>query len=215
VRAEFLKILTAPRAGEVVRTMGECGFLELILGGLAYPGRLGRVAAIEADRGRGGDAVLRLAALGVAIPEDSERLRDRLRLANAEFDRIASAAAALIGLHGISAPPPIYGLRALLVTAGRQAARDALLLAQAESGAPPGDQAFAAADRFLSDAPEPKLPFSGADLIARGVVRGPLVGQTLKTFQALWIRAGFPEEAGTLARLLEEAAESARGEAPA
>ena len=48
VRAELLKLLAAPRAGEVVQTMGECGFLEPILGGLAYPGRLSRLIAIEA-----------------------------------------------------------------------------------------------------------------------------------------------------------------------
>ena len=52
VRAELLKLITAPRAGEVVQTIGECGFLEPILGGLAYPGRLSRLIAIEADRGR-------------------------------------------------------------------------------------------------------------------------------------------------------------------
>ena len=94
VRAELLKLIAARRAGEVVQTMGECGFLEPILGGLAYPGRLSRLIAIEADRGRAPDAILRLAALGVAIPEDAERLRDRLRLANAEYDRINSAATA-------------------------------------------------------------------------------------------------------------------------
>jgi poly(A) polymerase len=213
VRAEFMKLLTAPRAGEVVQTMGECGFLEPILGGVGYAQRLSRLIAIEAARGLGGDALLRLAALGLAIPEDAERLRDRLRLANAESDRLKSAAAALICLHAIPGPPSFHGLRALLFNAGREAARDALALAQAESGAPPSDAAFAAADRFLADAPEPKLPISGADLIARGVAVGRPVGQALRAFQALWIRAGFPKEPETLARLLEQAvAQSARAE---
>ena len=206
VRAELLKLLVAPRASEVVQTMGESGFLEPILGGVGYPRRLSRLIAIEAERGRGGDALLRLAALGVAIPEDADRLRDRLRLANAEADRLRAAAAALIGLHGTRAPPSFHGLRTLLFNAGREAARDALALAQAESEAPPSDAAFAAADRFLADAPEPKLPISGADLIARGVAAGRPVGRALRAFQALWIRAGFPKEPETLARLLEEAA---------
>jgi poly(A) polymerase len=215
VRAELLKLLAAPRASEVVQTMGECGFLEPTLGGLAYPRRLSRLIAIEAERGRGPDALLRLAALGAAIPEDAERLRDRLRLANAEYERIRAAAAALIGLHGISAPPAADGLRALLFNAGREAARDALALAEAESGLSAADAGFAAADRFLADAPKPKLPFRGADLIARGVARGRPVGQTLRAFQALWIRAGFPKEPETLARLIEQAAaELAPGEPP-
>ena len=36
VRAELMKLLAAPRASEVVRTMGESGFLEPILGGVGY-----------------------------------------------------------------------------------------------------------------------------------------------------------------------------------
>jgi poly(A) polymerase len=212
VRAELMKLLAAPRASEVVQAMGECGFLEPILGGVAYARRLNRVIAIEAARGLG-DPVLRLAALGVAIPDDGERLRERLRLANTEADRLKSAAAALIGLHGITAPPSFHGLRTLLFTAGREAARDALILAQAESEAPPSNPAFAAADLFLADAPEPKLPVNGADLMARGVTAGRPVGRALRTFQALWIRAGFPKEPEMLARLLEAAvAETARGE---
>jgi tRNA nucleotidyltransferase/poly(A) polymerase len=207
VRAELMKLLAAGRAGEVVQTMGECGFLEPILGGFAYRRRLCRLIAVEAGRGSGGDAVLRLAALGAAIAEDADRLRDRLRLGNAEHERIKSAAEALVGLHGIAAPPSPEGLRALLFKAGREAARDALALAEAESGAAASDVAFAVADRFLAEAPVPKLPFGGADLISRGVPGGPAVGRTLRAFQALWIRAGFPDEPETLARLLEKAIE--------
>jgi poly(A) polymerase len=214
MRVELMKLLAAPRASGVVQTMGESGFLEPILGGIGYTKRLSRLIAIEAERGHGPDALLRLAALGVAIPEDADRLRDRLRLANAEADRLRSAATALIGLHGTTAPPSFDGLRTLLFNAGREAARDALMLAQAKSEGPPSDAAFAGADRFLADAPELKLPISGADLIARGVAAGRPVGGALRAFQALWIRAGFPKEPETLARLLEEAvAESARTEA--
>ena len=107
-------------------------------------------------------------------------------------------------------------MRALLFNAGREAARDALALAGAESGGAAGDAAFATADRFLAETPEPKLPFSGADLIARGVPAGRPVGQALRALEALWVRAGFPNEPETLARLMEQAvAEQARGEASA
>jgi tRNA nucleotidyltransferase/poly(A) polymerase len=205
VRAELMKLLIAPRAGEVVQTMGESGFLEPILGSVGYTERLSRLIAIEAERGAGPDALLRLAALGVAIPDDAERLRDRLRLANAEADRLESTAAALIGLRGITAPPSFHCLRTLLFSVGREAARNALMLLQAESGAPASDAAFNAVDRFLADVPRPRLPISGADLIARGVSAGHPVGRALRAFQALWIRAGFPKEPETLAWLLEEA----------
>ncbi len=212
VRAEFMKLLAAPRASEVVRTMGESGFLEPILGGVGYAGRLSRLIAIEAERGAGADPLLRLAALAVAIPEDAERLRERLRLANAEADRLRSAAAALIPLHGTEAPPSLDGLKAFLFSAGREAARDALTLAHAESEAPASDAGFAAADRFLAEAPAPRLPVNGADLIARGVAAGPPVGRALRAFQALWIRAGFPKEPETLTRLIEQAVAEAERE---
>ena len=76
--------------------------------------------------------------------------------------------------------------------------------------APPGEPArFASAYRFVSDTPPPRLPFSGADIIARGVGPGQRVGAVLKTLQALWIRAGFPKEPETLARLLDEALKAA------
>jgi poly(A) polymerase len=205
VRAELMKLLIASRASEVVQAMGESGFLEPVLGGVGYTRRLCCLVAIEAGRGSSGDALLRLAALGVAIPEDADRLRDRLRLANAESDQLRAAAGALVGLHGTRAPPSFHGLRALLFAVGRETARDALMLAHAESEAPPSDAAFAAADRFLADVPEPKLPISGADVIARGVAAGQPVGRALRAFQALWIRAGFPKEPETLNRLLEEA----------
>jgi poly(A) polymerase len=205
VRAELMKVLVAQRASEVVEVMGECGFLEPILGGVGYASRLRRLIAIEAERRVGGDAVLRLAALGIAIPEDADRLRERLRLANAKADRLRAATAALIGLHGITAPPSFHDLRTLLFSAGREAARDALMLSQAASGAPASDAAFDAAGRFLADAPEPRLPISGADLIARGVSAGRPVGQALRAFQKLWIRTGFPKESETLAHLLERA----------
>src|SRR5271166_2441442 len=152
----------------------------------------------------------RLAALAVVIAEDADRLHERLRLANAEWRRLASAAAALTPLHGIEAPPDVRDLRKLLFAVRRRAARDALVLAQAESRASGDDAAFAGADRFLADAPEPELPVGGADLAARGVPAGPRVGQILSAFRDLWVDAGFPTEPETLDRLLKQAVEGFR-----
>src|SRR5271170_2242074 len=55
VRAEFLKLLAAPRPGDIAQTMSESGFLEPILGSVGYPRRLSRLIAIEAERGLNGD----------------------------------------------------------------------------------------------------------------------------------------------------------------
>ncbi|MGD0186768.1 MAG: CCA tRNA nucleotidyltransferase [Roseiarcus sp.] len=205
VRAELLKLLSAPRAGEVVTTVCEAGLLNPLLAGQTDAARLRRLAAIEARRGGGPDALLRLAGLGVRIEEDAERLRERLRLSNAEFERLAILAQALPGLHGLSAPPHFGALRLLLFERRRRGALDALALAHADSGAPADDWRFESAYRFLGETPEPTLPITGADILARGVAHGRRVGATLKALQALWIRAGFPREPEVLARLLDEA----------
>ncbi|MGD0641622.1 MAG: CCA tRNA nucleotidyltransferase [Roseiarcus sp.] len=205
VRAELLKLLAAPRAREVVTAVCEAGLLNPLLAGQTDAARLGRLIAIEARRGGDPDALLRLAALCVRIEEDAERLRERLRLSNAEFERLAILGQALPGLHGLSSPPPFGALRVLLFERRRRGAFDALTLAHADSGAPADDWRFEGAYRFLAEAPEPTLPITGADILARGVAHGQRVGATLKTLQALWIRAGFPREPEVLARLLDEA----------
>ncbi len=205
VRAELMKLLAAPRAAEVAATVCEAGLLNRLLAGQTDAARLGRLVAIEARRGDKPDALLRLAALCVAIAEDAERMRERLRLSNAEFERLAILGQALPRLHGLSAPPPFGALRALLFERRRRGALDAMTLAHADSGAPADDWRFAGAYRFLADTPEPTLPITGADILARGVAHGSQVGETLKALQALWIRAGFPREPEVLARLLDEA----------
>ena len=210
VRAELLKLLAAPRAAEVTAAVCYAGLLAPLFGLAPDPARLRRLAAIEAARNCEPDAILRLAALGVRVVEDAERLREKLRLSNAEGERLAKAAQLLASLHGTRAPPSLGHLRTLLFEHGRTAALDALTLAHAESAAPSDDFAFAAAWRFLADTPQPNLPFTGADIIARGIAQGQGVGATLKKLQALWIRAGFPKEPETLARLLDEALEERR-----
>jgi poly(A) polymerase len=205
VRSELLKLLAAPRASEVVTAVCEAGLLSTLLAGMADAGRFRRLAAIEASRGGAPDVLLRLAALCVRIEEDAERLRERLRLSNAEFDRLALLGHALPGLHGLRAPPSFAALQLLLFERRRQGALDVLQIAHADSGAAADDWRFADAYRFLAAAAEPTLPITGADILARGVVGGRRVGATLKTLQALWIRAGFPREPEILARLLDEA----------
>ncbi len=207
VRAEILKLVVALRAGAVVRAMDECGILEQLLG-FAYPGRFDRLIAIETAHRADSDALLRLAALGVVTTEDAGRLCRRLRLANAEYERLASAAAALTTLHGICAPPPDDDLRVLLFSAKRRAALDALLLAQVESGTTPDDPAFVRAHRFLADTPEPELPITGSDLIARGIEKGPQVGEILRLLRQRWVKAGFPIDPDSLDQLVNAAVEA-------
>jgi poly(A) polymerase len=92
VRQEMLRLLAAPRGPELVRAMQDFGLLGCVLPAAPRPGLLARLAAIEARLGLGADAILRLAALAVELPEDADRLRERLRLANEEHARLRQSA---------------------------------------------------------------------------------------------------------------------------
>jgi poly(A) polymerase len=199
IRAELLKLLSARRAVEVCVDICADGLLHPIVALAPNPARLRRVAAIVPPK----DSLLRLAALCVNLAEDAARLRERLRLSNAEAERLEGAALALIGLHGLNTPPKPDGLRGLLFRHGRQAASDAIILAQADARLGQDDE-WERARKFLQDAEEPRLPFSGADFIARGITEGRAIGEALRELQTRWIEAGFPNDPARLARLLDE-----------
>jgi poly(A) polymerase len=205
VRAELMKLFVAPRAAQTLAAICEAGLLQPLVAGQTDAARFARLAALEAAGETAPDAVLRLGALCVLVEEDAERLRERLRLSNAEADRLAALARGLADLHDGETPPSLSALRRLLFERRRQGALDALALFHADSGADVDDWRFIRARAFLLSTPEPTLPITGADVVARGVTRGQRVGATLKKLQALWIRAGFPREPETLARLLDEA----------
>lgn len=167
-----------------------------------YPARLERLVAIQA----GDDAILRLAALAVVLREDAERLRERLRLSNAEYERLAAAAALRERLHGRGGAFAPQELTEMLFLHGRRCAADALALAHADSANSFDHPGWRAAARFVAEVEAPFFPVKGADLLALGVAPGQALGQTLKRLQANWIRAGFPQDPRHVLQLLSEVA---------
>ena len=205
VRAELMKLLGARRGPATAREAAEAGLLEFAFAGVVYPARLAGLAEIEAARGLAADPVLRLAAFAIRVREDADRLRDRLRLSNAEYRRLHAAAHALEALHGHATPPEGTNLAELVFSRGVDAVRDALVLAQVDCGAGADDARWAASSEAANELRELKLPVTGDDLKQRGVTEGREIGATLKTLQAKWIRAGFPRDPGAIARLIDEA----------
>jgi tRNA nucleotidyltransferase/poly(A) polymerase len=203
VRAETMKLLTAPRALATLAEIDAAGFLLRLFGA---PARVARFAALIAATPQA-DATQRLGALAVEIVEDAARLRARLRLSNEETDRLDEAARLAARLRGHAAPVG-DALRALLFSHGRRAADDGLALAflDAATTLRPG---YAQARAALPGLTTPEQPFSGDDLIARGVPRGRRLGAALKRLQGDWIRAGFPTDPHRLADLLETVARDA------
>ncbi len=90
VRMELLKLLLAPRPTPTLVVMAETGILGLVLGGVPLLAGFENMAKVEAATGRGADAVRRLGALNVLVREDAERLAERLRLSNAEAERLVA-----------------------------------------------------------------------------------------------------------------------------
>ncbi len=201
VRVELLRLLAAPRGPEVAALMQDYGLLPSVLGAAPRPTLLARLAAIEAALGLAPDAALRLAALAVEIPEDAERLRDRLRLSNGETAKLARAA----GRGGDIGPPsPEAHARAWLYRHGAAAHHERTLLDWARSGASPDSEAwhrrFDLPDRWQP----PRFPLTGADVLAQGIPAGRRVGETLRALEEWWIASDFAaDEAGLRLRLRE------------
>jgi poly(A) polymerase len=193
IRAELLKLLTAPHALLAVSEMDETGLLARILGRATDVVTFARLVAIEAANAIAADPVLRLYALAVREPDAAAALRDRLRLSKAEFERLADLA-----LPDRALEPSLEDSRAkaFIYRHGPDGFRDGVLISWARDlGAAPDDPVWhhhlRLADRWIA----PQLPVGGRDVIALGVPPGPEVGQILAVIGDWWMAAGFPLDA--------------------
>ncbi len=204
VRAELMKLLTAPFAVETVMVMAEAGFMTMLLGGIALTASFARMARIEATTEVTPDAVRRLGALGVFITEDATRLRERLRLFNAEHDRLISITDSWWRL---SSSLDEARMQRLLYQLGPERYLDRMLVAWTRapnSAADPEWHRLATLpDRWTA----PRFPLRSADFAARGVPRGPALGAAMRAAEEAWIAAGFPEDEAGLDRIANDAAE--------
>jgi poly(A) polymerase len=205
VRMELMKLLVAPRAGPTLAVMTEAGILGPVLGGVPLVGSFRRMEAIEAASGLAPDACRRLGALAVFIVEDAERLAERLRLSNAETERLASMAQAWWQL---SAAAGEHAKRALLYRLGEQRFGDRVALAWSRAQASAADPAWHRALTLPQRWKPPTFPLKAADFIARGVAKGPALGDALAAAEAAWVAADFPGEAAALAAIADAAARS-------
>jgi len=187
VWAELRKLLVAPRAAETLQAMAGAGLLTPVIGGVP---RLSRFTAIADGPGEGVYPAFQLAALAVAVSEDALRLRERLRLSNAEFERVAGIATALEALSGRGALPDIARLRRLAHRIGTDAVAGGLVLLDTDSRSADTHALIAELART-----PPFLP-TGKDVLAFGISAGPKVGQVLDTAREAWIEAGCPAGQG-------------------
>ena len=201
VRQEMLRLLSQARAPELIEVMRSHGLLAMVLPAVPRPALLDRLAAIEAALGRKGDALLRLAALAVEIPEDAERLRTHWRLSNEEAATLLRVA---VRPPGIDPSAPEQRARWNLYKYGEDAFRHDVLIEWTRSGAKPDDPGWrnrlALPERWQA----PKFPIGGADVMALGVPAGPRVGMILSGLEGWWMGNDFaPDETELRAKLRE------------
>ena len=203
IRAELLRLLTAPGAVPALRLMRDAGIIAPLIGVDGNVETVARLAAIERHLSRPPDPVLRLAALSAGTQDN---LRERLKLSGVEADGLAAAlrcAPALDPRRGeLAAKEYIY-------RNGAAAFTGAALIDWARSNADVDDPARAERARLAERWSAPKLPVRGADVIALGVPAGPGVGRVMEAFETWWIAADFPTEPQRIAAQLTELA---RGE---
>jgi poly(A) polymerase len=202
VRMEAFKLLVARHAVPTLATMTEAGLLEQVLGGVPLLASFANMAKLEAAFAFAPDPVRRLGALAVSVVEDAERLRERLRLANAEYERLASMADAW---WRISRQWDETAGRALLYRLGHERFVDRVLLAWTRAPEGAADPSWRALVTLPARWSVPAFPLKAADFMSRGVPKGPRLGAVLRAAEEAWIAEGFPDDAAALAAIAERA----------
>ena len=189
---EVKKLLGAPDPAPVLIAMHKAGVLDPVLQEAWAFDLIGALVTKEAEEGWEAEPLVRLAALIPRLPDVVDRVARRLKLSNAERNRLEAWVGVsvnprlLLGQTDESLAERTYGLdRPALVDRARLA-----WAVDAAEGETPEDQ-WRALIGFLTSWAPPVFPVSGNDLIGAGIAQGRQVGVTLKALEALWVRGGF------------------------
>jgi poly(A) polymerase len=200
ISAELLKLFAAEDPRGAVRLMRETGVLAVILPDARDADRFEALVRLEAEQLHETDALLRLAALLSDDPALAVRTAERLRLSNAERDRLQ---AALTPCQELAPGLSDQAIHAAVYRLGAGAFRDRVKLGWAAAGggdAPGWRRLLEEGGRWRA----PPLPVTGADVLAAGAPKGPKVGETLRALEAWWIAGDFTaDRAAALAKLEE------------
>ena len=207
VRTEMVKLLVAKHAVPTLALMTEMGLLEQVLGGVPLLASYANMTKLEAALALAADPVRRLGALAVSVIEDAERLRERLRLTNAEYERLASMAD---GWRQISTSWSEHAARVLLYRLGSARFTDRVLLAWTRAPQGAADPTWHALATLPERWSAPAFPLKAADFIARGVPKGPRLGAALAAAEEAWIAAGFPVDAPAVVAIADATAGETR-----
>jgi poly(A) polymerase len=191
ISKELLKLLAAPDPREAVALMARTGVLATILPKPIDLERFNGTVAIEEDQLFETDEVLRLAAL---LPDDqvgATQFAERLRLSNADRDRITAALAPTPVLKSWMSPREI---RRMVYRLGPKAFRDRAKLAWARADRTAVTPQWRGMIALGEGWSPPTFPLTGDDVVTAGVPKGPMVGQVLREVEDWWIDHDFIDD---------------------
>lgn len=186
ISQEMKKLVVAPRAVATLRMMAKAGILKLVFPHTEEFRVAGRLPA---------DPLLRLFVLAKQPGE----LKERLRLSNAEADRIYAL------LRGSAVSPALSDIqcRTLIYKTGKQAFCDVTWVSQARSKARMDDPHWLRLIDLAKAWVVPGLPVSGQDLVTAGVTPGPALGRRLREIEDYWIGRDFVPERAELLHMIK------------
>ncbi len=199
--SELKKLLAAPDPRHALARMHELGLLQQLL---EVNGSLRVLTAIidqDVEYGLAPDSLLRFAALADGGPERIRTMAAKLKMSNAETQRLQGAVdpSARGDVHD-AFTDRAAAERAIMALGARAFEDQARLAAASETAPPPRDWRLLA--RFAAEWKEPDFPVSGGDLILMGYEPGPMLGDALDELKAHWISERFePSKDELLARL--------------
>jgi poly(A) polymerase len=194
VAQEVLRLLAVPDPVSALRMMAEDGVLPAILPEATRLDRLQHLIELEPQA----DPLRRLAALIEIDAAGATALAERLRLSNAERDRLA----------GLAPPWPLEprgdlrAQRLALYRLGAERYRDIALLLTADGAM---DQPRLVELLALAAAWQPpRFPLQGRDVTALGVPPGKRVGELLAQVRQWWEAGDFTADRAACLRRLKE-----------
>jgi poly(A) polymerase len=210
---EIKKLLAAPDPRLALAAMAASGILGRILPEARGLGVCERLVAVDSDSFFEPDALLRLLALMPDDPQAARDLASRLKLANAERDRLVAAlgpwpnGAAACDTRIVSYLSARQVRRALYHL-GAQAFRDRVRLSWARDGNPRTHSQWRALLAMSEGWVRPVLKLTGEQVTAAGVPRGARIGAVMREVEAWWIDADFPDDELSLIERLKAVAQA-------
>ena len=202
IRMELFRLLIAKDAASILAVMTDSGLLDQVLAGVPLVASFVKMVELEKAVELTPDAVRHLGALAVFVVEDADRLRERLRLANVEHERLMLMAEKW---RTVSPQEGELGGRRLLYRVGCDGFADVVLLAWARSSADIEDPFWRTLATLPARWSAPAFPLKSADFTSRGIAKGPRLGAVIAIAERAWVRAGFPLDAATLSAIADAA----------